>query len=114
MINYCSDNVPYTRITEQKLFEPWEDHIPSVSYKEFSREASDRDTPYYPLRLDKNKQILAKYLKLAKDEEKVTSVGRLVAYRNLDMHVVVGEALDMVAKFLSYGSSSQMFPDIFS
>lgn len=49
-MNYCSVDVPYTRITEHKYFSPWEQHDGSVCYKEYSRACEENDIPYYPIR----------------------------------------------------------------
>jgi UDP-galactopyranose mutase len=114
VINYCSAEVPYTRITEHKFFAPWEDHTASIGYREFSRESNEGDTPYYPLRLEQDKELLSRYVELAHQEEKVTFVGRLGTYRYLDMHVVIGEALDIAAKFLEHRSAPQKSPAIFA
>jgi UDP-galactopyranose mutase len=113
IINYCSDKIPYTRITEHKFFAPWEEHTASVGYREFSREAGEGDTPYYPLRLANDKLLLSQYMELAREEDRVTFAGRLGTYRYLDMHVVIGEALDMASKYLEHNPGIQRFPALF-
>lgn len=95
VINYCSQDVPYTRISEHKHFAPWESHEDSVSFREYSKLAGEGDIPYYPMRLAADKAILAQYMKLAKEERGLTFMGRLGTYRYLDMHVVIGESLDL-------------------
>lgn len=95
VINYCEESVPYTRITEHKHFAPWETHEKTVCFREYSALAAPGDTPYYPLRLTDDKVLLRKYMDRAEKEAGVTFIGRLGTYRYLDMHVVIGESLDL-------------------
>jgi UDP-galactopyranose mutase len=95
VINYCDENVPFTRITEHKHFAPWEEFERTVCFREFSKSCEPEDTPYYPLRLNSDKNLLEQYIGLADQEDGVTFVGRLGTYRYLDMHVVIGESLDL-------------------
>lgn len=100
VINYCEEKVPFTRIAEHKHFTPWEDHEKTVCFKEYSKLCGENDTPYYPLRLNDDKDLLEKYVKLVDGEENITFIGRLGTYRYLDMHVVIGESLDLAKKCL--------------
>jgi UDP-galactopyranose mutase len=95
VINYCEARIPYTRITEHKHFAPWETHEKTVCFKEYSKLAEPNDTPYYPLRLQKDKELLRQYMDLIQGEPGITFIGRLGTYRYLDMHVVIGESLDL-------------------
>ena len=95
VINYCDASVPWTRISEHKHFAPWETHEPTVCFREFSKLAEPNDVPYYPLRLQDDKSLLRAYMELAEATSKVTFIGRLGTYRYLDMHVVIGESLDL-------------------
>ena len=101
VINYCEEHVPYTRIAEHKHFTPWEEHDKTVCFKEYSALCGEKDTPYYPLRLNDDKELLEKYVKMVEGEEKLTMIGRLGTYRYLDMHVVIGESLDLAKTCLS-------------
>ncbi|WP_321875410.1 UDP-galactopyranose mutase [Burkholderia cenocepacia] len=101
VINYCEENVPWTRISEHKHFSPWEEHENTVIYKEHSRSCGPDDVPYYPVRLVDDKELLGRYVALAREERNITFVGRLGTYRYLDMHVTIGEALDVAEKYLS-------------
>jgi UDP-galactopyranose mutase len=101
VINYCEEKIPYTRVTEHKHFTPWETHEQSVCFEEYSKLAEPGDTPYYPLRLQGDKELLAKYTELADREFGVTFIGRLGTYRYLDMHVVIGESLDLAKTLVS-------------
>lgn len=110
VINYGNQEVPYTRISEHKHFAPWEQHDKTLIYKEYSRLCSEADTPYYPIRLVKDKTQLARYVALANQEHGVTFVGRLGTYRYLDMHITIEEALDAAEKYLSMGKNTVTMP----
>jgi UDP-galactopyranose mutase len=101
VINYCEEEVPFTRVAEHKHFTPWESHEKTVCFKEYSALCGEKDTPYYPLRLNNDKELLEKYVRMAEKEDKVTFIGRLGTYRYLDMHVVIGESLDLAKKLLA-------------
>lgn len=94
VMNYPELEIPYTRITEHKHFAPWENHSKTLIFKEFSKECGKDDIPYYPIRLVKEKDLLAKYIEIANQEEKVSFLGRLGTYRYLDMDVTIKEALE--------------------
>lgn len=110
VINYCNQEVPWTRISEHKHFAPWESHDKTLIYKEHSRLCGEGDTPYYPIRLVKDKSQLAKYVDLARQEAKTTFVGRLGTYRYLDMHVTIAEALDVAERFQSCQANGTPMP----
>jgi UDP-galactopyranose mutase len=99
VMNYGDRDVPHTRITEHKHFSPWETHEGSICYREYSRAAEPGDIPYYPIRMVEEKELLAQYVRLAKDSQGVTFVGRLGTYRYLDMDVTIREALDTALHF---------------
>jgi UDP-galactopyranose mutase len=100
VMNYCDEDVPYTRITEFKHFAPWEQHERTVIYREYSRACDDDDTPYYPVRQAREKAHLRAYVEHARQVRGTTFVGRLGTYRYIDMDVAIGEALDVAATFL--------------
>ena len=110
VINYCDDAQPYTRITEHKHFSPWEKHEKTICYKEYSRQCEEKDIPYYPIRLARDKQQLELYVNLAKKEPNVTFVGRLGTYRYLDMDVTINEALITADKFLDAAREKSKMP----
>ncbi|NNC23951.1 UDP-galactopyranose mutase [Salinisphaera sp. USBA-960] len=113
VMNYGDESVPYTRITEHKHFSPWEEHEGSVCYREYSRSCGDDDIPYYPIRLVKEKETLARYIERANQTEGVTFVGRLGTYRYLDMDVTIREALDTARSFLDYIERGEQVPAFF-
>lgn len=110
VINYCDEDVPWTRISEHKHFSPWETHDKTVIFKEYSRYCEENDTPYYPIRLAKEKSQLQRYIDLGQEERNVTFVGRLGTYRYLDMHVTIGEALDAAERFLACNAAGEKMP----
>jgi UDP-galactopyranose mutase len=110
VINYCDMSVPWTRISEHKHFAPWESHSATLIFKEYSRLCELGDTPYYPIRLVKEKSQLANYVTLARGEKNTTFIGRLGTYRYLDMHVAIEEALDAASKFISTNQNGEAMP----
>lgn len=110
VINYCNQDVPWTRISEHKHFAPWESHGRTLIYKEFSRLCGESDTPYYPIRLVQDKEQLVRYVGLAKAETGITFVGRLGTYRYLDMHVTIAEAMDVAEKFIGLNGNYGQMP----
>jgi len=100
VMNYGDIAIPHTRITEHKHFAPWESHERSLLYRETSRACGPADTPYYPIRLAAETELLTRYIARARTERGVTFVGRLGTYRYLDMDVTIREALDTAARYL--------------
>lgn len=105
VINYCDQEVPFTRISEHKHFAPWEAQSleKTVSFREYSRLAEPNDVPYYPIRLANEKTMLDNYIALARSTQSVSFLGRLGTYRYLDMDVTISEALgacDQIDKLL--------------
>lgn len=109
-VNYCSERVPYTRVTEHKHYSPWETHGYSICSREFSRDAGDDDVPFYPLGLREDKVVAGQYASLAAQTPGITFIGRLGTYRYLDMDVVVGESMDMARAFAHHDRSRSPFP----
>ncbi|MEP6615528.1 MAG: UDP-galactopyranose mutase [Ginsengibacter sp.] len=93
-MNYCDENIPFTRITEHKHFCPWEQNEKTIYFKEYSHETGAADIPYYPKRLETDKSLLRKYREEAAHLRNISFIGRLATYRYMDMHNVIGEALD--------------------
>lgn len=110
VINYGDVDVPYTRISEHKHFSPWESHERTLIFKEYSRYCEENDTPYYPIRLAREKTQLRQYIEKAQQERNITFVGRLGTYRYLDMHVTIAEALDVVERFLDTAPRGAAMP----
>lgn len=115
VINYCDQDVPYTRITEHKHFAPWEADTfgKSVCYREFSKACGAEDIPYYPIRLVEEKKLLADYVSLANAQKNVTFLGRLGTYRYLDMDVTIAEAMKAADQTQQLLQSGQNIPAFF-
>ncbi len=97
VMNYCDEDVPWTRITEHKHFSPWESPEGSVLFREYSRACEDGDIPYYPVHRAAGDDTLDRYMAAAEAEPGVTFIGRLGTYRYMDMDVSIRAALDTVA-----------------
>lgn len=100
VMNYCDEDVPYTRITEHKHFMPWKSFEGSICYKEFSRDCKMNDIPYYPVHFATGNDLLTIYQNKARNISNVTFVGRLGSYRYLDMDVCIAEALKIASGYI--------------
>ncbi|GBR06035.1 UDP-galactopyranose mutase [Acetobacter oeni LMG 21952] len=114
VINYCDEEIPYTRISEHKHFAPWEEAKMkgTVCFREYSRLAQPQDIPYYPIRLVHEKRMLESYIDLARTTPGVSFMGRLGTYRYLDMDVTIAEALsacDRIDELLAEGQKIPAF-----
>ena len=109
-MNYCDENVPHTRITEHKHFTPWEQHEETVYFTEYSKETTPADVPYYPKRLAADIELLKKYREKASTQCKVSFLGRLATYRYMDMHHVIGEAMQFADRFVEGMNSNAAVP----
>jgi UDP-galactopyranose mutase len=89
VINYPSETVPYTRVTEYKHLTGQTALATSITY-EFPSAEGD---PYYPIPRDENQALYKRYEALAIAEPGVSFVGRLATYRYYNMDQVVGQAL---------------------
>ncbi|HEV2832065.1 MAG TPA: UDP-galactopyranose mutase [Hanamia sp.] len=111
-MNYCDENIPYTRITEHKHFTSWEQHEKTILFKEFSKETGLNDIPYYPKRLKQDMILLHQYRQKANLLQKVSFLGRLATYRYMDMQHVIGEALEFSNLFKNaflFGNKAPVF-----
>lgn len=95
IINYTSQEVPFTRVVEHKHFER-KDKIKTVVTWEYPQDYDESKTPYYPINNKKNNILYNKYFKLNK--ENVIFGGRLGTYRYYDMHQIIAQALAIAEK----------------
>jgi UDP-galactopyranose mutase len=114
IMNYCDEDVPYTRITEHRHFAPWEKPQTdgSILYREYSRACGPDDIPYYPIRLVNEQALLRRYVERARTTSGVTFVGRLGTYRYIDMDVTIGEAMktaDMIHTSIEHNAPIPAF-----
>jgi UDP-galactopyranose mutase len=96
VVNYPSEDVPYTRITEYKHLTGQTHRKTSISY-EFPCDEGD---PYYPVPRAENQVLYRKYLALARQTPNVEFVGRLATYRYYNMDQVVAQALATFDKII--------------
>jgi UDP-galactopyranose mutase len=94
-INYPSEDVPHTRVTEFRRLTGQSPHPSSTLAVEFPRSEGD---PYYPIPSDATRALYRRYEALATELDDVTFVGRLARYQYLNMDQVVGQALSAFAK----------------
>jgi len=88
-VNYPSEDVPLTRISEYKHLTGQQSDVTTVTYEYPSAEGD----PYYPIPRPENQELFKKYEALADQTEGVTFVGRLATYRYYNMDQIVGQAL---------------------
>ena len=98
-VNFCDEETPYTRICEHKHFSYWEENEKTVYFKEYSKETGANDIPFYPKRLSVDMEMFEKYKEAVNSNLKFTFLGRLATYRYMDMHHVIGEALQIANNF---------------
>lgn len=89
VVNYPSETVPYTRVTEYKHLTGQSAQCTSVTYEYPSAQGD----PYYPIPRAENEALFKRYSALAAQTPEVLFVGRLATYRYYNMDQVVGQAL---------------------
>jgi len=89
VVNYPSEDVPYTRISEYKHLTGQEAPVTTITYEYPSVEGD----PYYPIPRPENQALYKRYEALADATPGVTFVGRLATYRYYNMDQIVGQAL---------------------
>lgn len=93
VVNYTSDEEPYTRIIEHKHFNNRGSDKTIIS-KEYSSEWKKGDVPYYPVNNNKNNALYQKYKDIKND--KVVFVGRLGNYKYFDMDDTIEAAFKVI------------------
>ncbi len=89
VVNYPSEDVAYTRISEYKHLTGQVHPQTSVTYEYPSAEGD----PYYPIPRPENAELYKRYQQLADKTPGVTFLGRLGTYKYYNMDQVVGQAL---------------------
>jgi UDP-galactopyranose mutase len=97
VVNYPSQEVPWTRIHEFKHFRPEKGlaQEKTIIMKEFSRFAAEGDEPYYPINDSSDREILQRYRNEISRVENIYFGGRLGSYQYLDMHMAIASAINM-------------------
>ena len=90
-VNFPSEEVPYTRISEYKHLTGQEHRQTSITLEYPSAEGD----PYYPVPRPENQALFKRYEALADATKGVTFVGRLATYRYYNMDQIVGQALSV-------------------
>lgn len=93
VVNYTSNEVPYTRIIEHKWFNNKGSNKTIIS-KEYSSEWHRGEVPYYPVNNEKNNALYQKYREIK--NSKTVFVGRLGTYKYYDMDDTVKSAFDLI------------------
>jgi len=104
IVNYTSEEVPYTRITEHKHFENSKSNVTWIT-KEYPLDYNRSCVPFYPINDDKNNKIYNQYKKLSEQYPNIIFGGRLSEYKYYDMHQIIGSSLSRVKKELSNESN---------
>ena len=93
VVNYTSDEEPYTRIIEHKWFNNMGSDKTIIS-KEYSSEWKKGDVPYYPVNNEKNNALYEKYKAIP--NEKTRFVGRLGSFSYADMDDTIESAMKLI------------------
>jgi UDP-galactopyranose mutase len=99
VINYTDAETPYTRIIEHKHF-VFGTQPKTVISREYSKEWTKSEEPYYPVNDEKNTALYEKYVSLARNEKNVIFGGRLGQYKYYDMDATILAALDAAEREL--------------
>lgn len=94
VVNYPND-YDFTRITEFKHMTGQRNSKTTI-LKEYPREATAEDEPYYPVFDEKTNALVERYREETVGVSNAVFVGRLAEYRYYNMDVVVKRALDVV------------------
>lgn len=106
VVNYPSEEVLYTRITEYK-------HLTGQSHPKTSLSweySSDNGDPFYPIPCPENQLLYKKYELLALNTRNVIFIGRLGSYRYYNMDQVVGQALATYKHICELENDSSLKP----
>lgn len=99
VVNYTSNDEPYTRIIEHKHFEMFGQEVydckKTVLSEEYSTEYKDGMEPYYPLNNDRNNELAEQYRQLAEKEKGVIFGGRLGQYKYYDMAPIIEQVMNL-------------------
>jgi UDP-galactopyranose mutase len=98
-VNYPSEDVPWTRVTEFRHLSG-QAHDSSTLAVEYPRSEGD---PYYPIPRDDTRALYKRYETRAAELPNVTFVGRLARYQYLNMDQVVAQALSTFDRLVEAG-----------
>lgn len=95
VMNFADLEVPYTRVHEPKHLHPERNYRTDKTVLFYETSGYDSDSPFYPIKDERNKELYSKYKKLAEEESNVIFGGRLSTYSYYDMDQVIGQALSI-------------------
>lgn len=95
IIHFCEEDIPFTRTIEFKHFMPWERHEKTIVYKEYSTNSGEFDVPQLSVRTPLDLQRLRQYQELSQHFERVTFIGPIGTYRNLELEAQISESLNL-------------------
>ena len=103
VVNYPDLDVPFTRIHEYRHLHPERNYQNEKTYisREYSRFASRKDEPYYPVNTETDRDKLLQYRSMIELEKDVWFGGRLGSYQYLDMHMAIASALTVFENQIS-------------
>jgi UDP-galactopyranose mutase len=99
-VNYPDADVPFTRIVEIKHATGQQIEASTI-VREFPKDWTPDDEPYYPVPAPDARAIYQKYAQLAAAEKSTSFIGRLATYRYYNMDQVTAMALAEADKLLS-------------
>lgn len=97
VVNYPSEALPYTRITEFKHLTGQRHPLTAVALEY----PTDKGEPFWPVPKPENALLYKQYKALADARSDVHFCGRLGTYQYLDIHQVVAQALKLTKTLLS-------------
>ena len=101
VVNYTSHDVPYTRITEHKHFDPdCPNHRSTIISYEYPDTFIEGKIPYYTINDEKNASLASSYKEMAKELPDVSFLGRLANYAYYDMDDAIIEAKKLFDKLM--------------
>lgn len=92
-LNYCDNEVSYTRIIEHKHFEKSQSSKTVITY-EYPQEYQKGMTPYYPINDKRNQMIHENYKNKLPFLTNFIFGGRLAEYKYMDMDTVIKSAMN--------------------
>ncbi len=113
VINYCTSDVPYTRVTEHKFFNIYNDGFKSdktvISFETPEVYRSGENIPMYPVAA--GKETHDKYLKYLGDN--IIPLGRLAEFKYLNMDQAIINAMEVYHKCTEASSDDSHIRDNF-
>jgi UDP-galactopyranose mutase len=95
VMNYAEASIPYTRTHEFKHLHEERNYSNDITliFREYSKQLTEGDDPYYPMNTTIDKDIYRKYQEEIERKENVILGGRLAEYRYLNMDQTIASAL---------------------